>query len=62
MDQTTWGLLTYEEKQCELFERQKKLLETFFEHRAITKEQYEKSLGDLKEKMVFSDKRLERLH
>ena len=53
MDQTTWGLLTYEEKQRELFERQKKLLDTFLERHAITKEQYDKSLGDLKEKMGF---------
>ncbi len=51
MNQTTWEQLTYAEKQRELFERQKKLLYTFLEHKAITKEQYDKSLGDLKEKM-----------
>ena len=51
MDQTTWEHITYEEKQRELFERQKNLLDTFLERHAITKEQYDKSLGDLKKKM-----------
>ena len=55
MDQTELGLLTYEEKQLELFNRQKKLLDTFLEHHAITKEQYDKSLGDLKEKMRIDE-------
>ena len=59
MDQTEWGLFTYEEKQRELFNRQKKLLDTFLEHHAITKEQYDKSLGDLKEKMIIDSDHLQ---
>ncbi len=47
-----------EEKRSEkqlLFERQKQLLDTFLEHGAISKAQYNKSLGDLKEKMGMDD-------
>ena len=47
-----------EEKRSEkqlLFERQKQLLDTFLEHCAISKAQYDKSLGDLKEKMGIED-------
>ena len=44
----------YSEKQL-LFERQKQLLDTFLEHGAISKAQYNKSLGDLKEKMGIED-------
>lgn len=44
-------LLSPEEKRRELYQRQKKLLETFLEHNAITRAQFEKSLGDLTEKM-----------
>lgn len=43
--------LTHEEKTQLLYEKQKKLLDTFLEHGAITKLQYDKSLGDLTEKM-----------
>ena len=35
----------------QLFLRQKDLLDTFLEHHAITQEQYDKSIGDLMEKM-----------
>ncbi len=51
MEQAEWALLSYEEKNRELFFRQKELLDTFLEHHAITKAQYDKSLGDLIEKM-----------
>ena len=40
-----------EGKNKELYLKQKKLLQTFLEHGAISKSQYEKSLGDLTEKM-----------
>lgn len=40
-----------EEKKLQLYLGQKKLLKTFLEKNAITAEQYEKSLGDLTEKM-----------
>ena len=42
------------EKKRQLYLRQKKLLDTFLEHRAISQAQYDKSLGDLTEKMGFS--------
>ena len=40
-----------EEKKRDLYLRQKQLLDTFLEHGAISRAQYEKSLGDLTEKM-----------
>ena len=39
-----------QDSRLRLFERQKELLDTFLEHGAISKAQYDKSLGDLKEK------------
>jgi len=38
-------------KNIELYLRQKKMLEQFLERNAISKEQFDKSLGDLTEKM-----------
>ncbi len=46
-----WGELSSEEKKKELFLQQKHTLDLFLERHAITKQQYEKSLGDLREKM-----------
>ncbi len=44
----------------ELFNKQKKLLDTFLSTGAISKQQYEKSLGDMKEKMgINEDVRIE---
>ena len=43
----SWEKLSYEEKNEELFQREKRLLETFLEKKAISKEQYEKSLREL---------------
>ena len=40
-----------EEKRKQLFLDQKQLLDTFLEHGAISKAQYDKSLGDLIVKM-----------
>ena len=40
-----------EEKKRNLYLRQKQLLDTFLEHGAISQAQYDKSLGDLTEKM-----------
>lgn len=48
---TEWELLTPEEKRKQLFLKQKKTLELFLERNAISKAQYDKSLGDLIEKM-----------
>ena len=41
----------YEQKQKELFLKQKQTLDLFLERNAITRQQYEKSLGDLRDKM-----------
>lgn len=46
-----WEKLSYKEKNHQLFLKQKESLEMFLERGAISKEQYEKSLHDLKEKM-----------
>ena len=43
--------MTAEEKKRDLYLRQKQLLDTFLEHGAISRAQYEKSLGDLTVKM-----------
>ena len=48
-----WDSLSYEEKNKLLFERQKQMLEEFLERNAISKEQYEKSLHDLTEKIEY---------
>ena len=43
--------MTAEEKKRDLYLRQKQLLDTFLEHGAISRSQYDKSLGDLTVKM-----------
>ena len=50
-----WEELSSEEKKKELFLQQKHTLDLFLECHAITKQQYEKSLGDLREKMQMQD-------
>lgn len=47
---------TPEEKKRDLYLRQKQLLDTFLEHGAISRAQYDKSLGDLTEKMGMRGK------
>ena len=44
---------TYEQKQKELFLKQKQTLDLFLERNAITKKQYDKSLSDLRDKMCM---------
>ena len=51
LDQIEWEKLTPDEKKKQLFIKQKKLLDTFLERNAISKAQYDKSLGDLRDKM-----------
>ena len=46
-----WATLTHEEKNRILCQQQIELLATFLEKGVISKEQYEKSLHDLTEKM-----------
>ena len=49
--QIVWENLNPEEKKKQLFLKQKKMLDLFLERNAISKAQYDKSLGDLTEKM-----------
>lgn len=50
-----WSELTPAEKKKNLFLKQKETLDLFLERHAISKEQYDKSLGDLRVKMGISD-------
>lgn len=50
-EQTEWGLLSAEEKKIRLYFQQKEVLDNFLERNAITQAQYDKSLGDMTEKM-----------
>lgn len=50
-----WGALSPQQKKRRLFDNQKELLDTFLEHHAISRAQYEKSLGDLRLKMGFPE-------
>lgn len=54
-DIETTMALTEHEKKKKLYRDQKKLLDTFLEHGAISKAQYDKSLGDMTEKMGMGD-------
>ena len=54
-EKTEWKELSPEEKRRHLFLNQKELLDTFLKNGAITRAQYEKSLGDLREKMGMQD-------
>ena len=54
-DLTGWDGLSREEKNSQLYLRQKELLDTFLEKGAISRAQYEKSLHDLTEKMGFGE-------
>ena len=45
------------EKNIELYLRQKKMLEQFLERNAISQAQFDKSLGDLTEKMGMQEYR-----
>ena len=55
MEQKDWDSLSPEEKKKALYLKQKRLLDTFLEHNAITKAQYDKSLHDMTEKMGMQD-------
>ena len=50
-----WELLSNVEKKKQLFYAQKQILDLFLERNAISKQQYDKSLGDLIEKMGMKD-------
>ena len=51
MDQMEWSALTPEDKKKQLYLQQKDLLDKFLKRNAITKAEYDKSLGDLTRKM-----------
>lgn len=53
--QIIWENLTPEEKKKQLFLKQKNTLDLFLERNAISKAQYDKSLGDLIVKMGITD-------
>lgn len=50
-EQIEWSNLSPEEKNKQLFLKQKLTLDLFLDRNAISKKQYDKSLGDLREKM-----------
>ena len=50
-----WDQLSYQEKNHQLYIRQKDMLALFLQKRAISQEQYEKSLHDLTEKMGYKE-------
>lgn len=52
-----WENLSPEEKKKELFIKQKHTLDLFLERNAISKSQYDKSLGDLREKMGMQNEK-----
>ena len=51
MKQYEWEQLSPEQKKIQLYLEQKKTLETFLAHGAISRTQFDKSLGDLTVKM-----------
>ena len=51
MEQEEWEKLSPEEKRVQLYLNQKQTLEAFLERGAISKAQFDKSLGDLTIKM-----------
>ena len=51
MEQFEWEKLSPEDKKKQLYLNQKQTLEAFLERGAISKSQFDKSLGDLTEKM-----------
>lgn len=55
VEQTAWSQLSPEEKKKQLFLNQKQTLDLFLERKAISQAQYDKSLGDLRKKMGFSE-------
>ena len=49
-EEERWDKLSYEEKNEQLFQHEKRMLEMFLSKGAISRQQYEKSLHDLIEK------------
>lgn len=55
MKQEEWQQLTPHEKNIQLYLQQKKMLEGFLARGAISKSQFDKSFGDLTEKMGMQE-------
>ena len=55
MEQSVWELLSPDEKKKNLYLRQLDVLDKFLSRNAISKEQYNKSLSDLTEKMGMQE-------
>ena len=55
IEKDNWSELSPEEKKKELYLRQKRILDDFLERGAITQAQYDKSFGDLTEKMGMGE-------
>ena len=53
--QIEWERMTPTEKKIQLYKKQKNTLDLFLERNAISREQYDKSLHDLTEKMGMKD-------
>ena len=53
IEDSAWSRLSHEERNRELFQKQKQMLDGFLERGAITQAQHDKSLHDLREKMGF---------
>ena len=49
-EEKEWNTLSYDEKNEQLFQHEKRILEMFLEKGAISRQQFEKSLHDLIEK------------
>lgn len=58
MDQERWERLSPEEKRIELYNSQKALLDQFLTTGAISREQHDKSLHNLTEKMDIKIERM----
>ena len=54
MSDKEYSTLTTKEKKIDLYLRQKRTLDLFLERHAMSQAQYDKSLGDLTEKMGMS--------
>ena len=57
-ENAAWIALSYDEKNRQLFLHQKKTLDTFLEHGAISQAQHDKSLHDLIEKMGMDEEQV----
>ena len=55
MEQAEWDKLSHDEKQIQLYLKQKETLESFLARGAISQAQFDKSFHDLTEKMGMEE-------